>query len=158
MHTTRYKTHGFNFHVGSSSVDATGSAVEAECSISVTSLWQQGWGTQSGDSKGLSIIGPDGGSVINFDIVVRTTGDAVYVGHFVRGLEHAEGAEILGANPSIWTRKMTILAAHQMLGHKSEDSTWQTAKALGIIITYYERQYACVQSLHSIYGQAEERP
>jgi hypothetical protein len=28
MHTTRYKTHGFNFCVGSSSVGATGSAVE----------------------------------------------------------------------------------------------------------------------------------
>jgi hypothetical protein len=92
--TTRYKTHGFNFCAGSSSVGATGSAVEAECSmdirgqfvnrdgslgivatltdvgfstrhnfnlLSVTSLWQQGWSTQSGDSEGLSIIGPDGG-------------------------------------------------------------------------------------------------
>ena len=116
MHTTRYKTHGFNFCAGSSSVGATGSALEAECSmdirgqfvnrdglvgivatltdvgfntrhnfnlLSVTSLWQQGWSTQSGDSEGLSIIGPDGGSVINFDIVVHTPRGAVYVGHFV---------------------------------------------------------------------------
>jgi hypothetical protein len=110
MHTTRYKTHGFNFRAGSSSVGATGSAVEAECSmdicgqfvnrdsslgivatltdvgfstrhnfnlLSVTSLWQQGWSTQSGDSEGLSIIGPDGGSVINFDTVLRITRGAV---------------------------------------------------------------------------------
>jgi hypothetical protein len=82
MHTTRYKTHGFNFRAGSSSVGATGSAVQAEYSmdicgqfvncdgslgvvatltdvgfstrhnfnlLSVTSLWQQGWSTQSGD-------------------------------------------------------------------------------------------------------------
>jgi hypothetical protein len=88
MHTTRYKTHGFNFCAGSLSVGATGSAVEAECSmdirgvvslyvatltdvgfttrhnfnlLSVTSLWQQGWSTQSGNSEGLSIIRPDGG-------------------------------------------------------------------------------------------------
>jgi hypothetical protein len=53
--------------------------------LSVTSLWQQGWSTQSaGDSEGLSIIGPDGGSVINFDIVVRTTRGAIYIGCFVR--------------------------------------------------------------------------
>ena len=81
MHTTRYKMHWFNFRAGSLSVGATGSAVEAECSmdirgqfvnrdgllgivatlthvgfskrhnfnlLSVTSLWQQGWSTQSG--------------------------------------------------------------------------------------------------------------
>jgi hypothetical protein len=47
---------------------------------------------------------------------------------------HADGAEILGANPSTKPRKMSILAAHWMLGHKSEDSTRQTAKALGITI------------------------
>jgi hypothetical protein len=35
MHTTRYKTHGFNFRAGSSSVGATGSAVEAECSMDI---------------------------------------------------------------------------------------------------------------------------
>jgi hypothetical protein len=131
MHTTRYKTHGYNFCAGSSSVGATGSAVEAECSmdirgqfvnsdsslgimatltdvgfstwhnfnlLSVTSLWQQGWSTQSGDSEGLSIIGPDGESVINFDIVVRTTRGAVYVGCFVR-LARTDGTEILGATP-----------------------------------------------------------
>jgi hypothetical protein len=112
MHTTRYKAHGFNFHAGSSSVGATGSAVEAECAmdirgqfvnrdgllgivatltdvgyskrhnfnlLSVTSLWQQGWSTQSGDSEGLTILGPDGESVINFDIIVRTMQGAVYV-------------------------------------------------------------------------------
>jgi hypothetical protein len=92
--------------------------------LSVTSLWLQGWSTQSGDSDGLSILGPDVGSVINFDIVVRTTQGAVYVGRFVC-LECANGAEIeiLGANPSTKPRKMSILAAHRMLGHKSEDST-----------------------------------
>jgi hypothetical protein len=63
--------------------------------LSVTSLWQQGWSTQSGDSEGLSIIGPDGGSVINFDIVVRTTRGAVYVGRFVR-LARADGQHIRG--------------------------------------------------------------
>jgi hypothetical protein len=128
MHTTqyKYKTHRFNFCAGSSSVGATGSAVEAECSmdirgqfvnhdgllgivatltdvgfskrhnfnlLSVTSLWQQGWSTQSGDFEGLSILGPEGGSVINFDILVCTTrGGAVYVGRFVR-LEHVNGTE-----------------------------------------------------------------
>jgi hypothetical protein len=92
--------------------------------LSVTSLWLQGWSTQSGDSDGLSILGPDVGSVINFDIVVRTTQGAVYVGRFVCP-ECANGAEIeiLGANPSTKPRKMSILAAHRMLGHKSEDST-----------------------------------
>jgi hypothetical protein len=35
MHTTRYKTHGFNFRAESLSVGATGSAVEAECSMDV---------------------------------------------------------------------------------------------------------------------------
>ena len=35
MHTTRYKAHGFNFHAGSSSVGATGSAVEAECAMDI---------------------------------------------------------------------------------------------------------------------------
>ena len=35
MHTTRYKMHGFNFRAGSSSVGATGSAVEAECSMDI---------------------------------------------------------------------------------------------------------------------------
>jgi hypothetical protein len=59
--------------------------------LSVTSLWQQGWSTQSGDSEGLSIIGPDRGSVINFDIVVHTTQGAVYVGCFVH-LERADSA------------------------------------------------------------------
>jgi hypothetical protein len=101
--------------------------------LSVTSLWQQGWSTQSGDSEGLSIIGPDGGSVINFDIVVRTTRGAIYVGRFVR-LACDDGAEIIGANPSTKPRKMSILAAHRMLGHKSKDSTRRTAKALGITI------------------------
>ena len=96
--------------------------------LSVTSLWQQGWSTQSGDSEGLSIIGPDGGSVINFDIVVRTTRGAVYVCCFVR-LARTDGAEILGANPSTKPKKMSILAAHPMLGHKSKDSTRPTAKA-----------------------------
>jgi hypothetical protein len=65
---------------------------------------------------------------------VRTTQGAVYIGHFVH-LEHSDGAEILGANPSTKPRMMSILAAHQMLGHKSEDSTWRAVKALGIIIT-----------------------
>jgi hypothetical protein len=32
---TRYKMHGFNFRTGSSSVGATGSAVEAECSMDI---------------------------------------------------------------------------------------------------------------------------
>jgi hypothetical protein len=79
-------------------------------------------------------MGPDGGSVINFDIVVRTTRGAVYIGRFVR-LERADGAKISGANPTSKPRKLTILAAHQMLCHKSEDSTRRTAKALGITIT-----------------------
>jgi hypothetical protein len=35
MHTNRYKTHGFNFRAGSSSVGATESAVEAECSMDI---------------------------------------------------------------------------------------------------------------------------
>jgi hypothetical protein len=35
MYTTRYKMHGFNFCAGSSSVGATGSAVEAECSMDI---------------------------------------------------------------------------------------------------------------------------
>jgi hypothetical protein len=35
MHTTRYKMHRFNFRAGSSSVGATGSAVEAECSMDI---------------------------------------------------------------------------------------------------------------------------
>jgi hypothetical protein len=74
-----------------------------------------------------------GGSVINFDIVVRTTQSAVYVGCFVR-LARADGAEILGANPLTKPRKMSILAAHRMLGHKSKDSTPLTAKSLGITI------------------------
>ncbi len=65
---------------------------------------------------------------------MRTTQGAVYVGRFVH-LEHSDGAEILGANPSTKPRKMSILAAHQMLSHKSEDSTWRTVKALGITIT-----------------------
>jgi hypothetical protein len=36
--------------------------------------------------------------------------------------------------PTAQPRKMSILAAHRMLGHKSKDSTRQTAKALGITI------------------------
>jgi hypothetical protein len=102
--------------------------------LSVTSLWQQGWSTQCGISKGLIIIGPDGGSVINIDIVVGTTRGAVYVGRFVRLLARTDGVEISVANPSTKPRMMSILVAHRMLGHKSEDSTWQTAKALGITI------------------------
>jgi hypothetical protein len=35
MHTTRYKMHGFNFCVQSSSVGATWSAVDAECSMDI---------------------------------------------------------------------------------------------------------------------------
>jgi hypothetical protein len=151
-HTTRYKMHGFNFCVGSSSVGATWSAVDTECSmdirgqfvnrdnslgivatltdvgfnlLSVTSLWQQGWSTQSGDSEGLSIIGPDGGSVINFDIV--------YVGCFVR-LERA--------NPTTKPRKMSILAAHRMLV-----STRQ-AQGFRKIVRETSRVSAPTQNLH----------
>jgi hypothetical protein len=40
----------------------------------------------------------------------------------------------VGANPTTKPRKMSILAAHWMLGHKSGESTRQTAKALGITI------------------------
>jgi hypothetical protein len=61
---------------------------------------------------------------------VRSTQGAVYFGCFVH-LERTVGAEILGANPSTKPRKMSILAVHRMLGHKSEDSTRLTAKALG---------------------------
>jgi hypothetical protein len=65
---------------------------------------------------------------------VRTTRGTVYVGRFVR-LERTDGAKILGANPTTKPRKMSILAAHRMLGHKSEESTRQTiTKALGITI------------------------
>jgi hypothetical protein len=64
---------------------------------------------------------------------VCTTQGAVYVGHFTR-LERADYAKILGANPTTKPRKMSILAAHRMLGHKSEESTRRTAKALGITI------------------------
>jgi hypothetical protein len=75
----------------------------------------------------------DGVSTINFDIVVCTRRGAVYVGCFVH-LERVDGAEVSGANPSS-RLKMSILAAHQMLGHKSEEqSTRRTAKALGITI------------------------
>ena len=85
--------------------------------------------------QGLSGAPPtDGGSVINIDIVVRTTRGAVYVGRFVCLLARTNGVEISVANPSTKPRKMSILAGHRMLGHKSEDSTWQTAKALGITI------------------------
>jgi hypothetical protein len=108
------------------SVGATGSAVEAECSmdirgqfvnhdsslgmaatltdvgfsmwhnfnlLSVTSLWQQGRSMQSGDSEGLSIIGPAGGSVIIFDIVLRNARGAVYVVKFVGNDEYVQDDE-----------------------------------------------------------------
>jgi hypothetical protein len=64
--------------------------------------------------------------------IVVTRG-AVYVGRFVR-LVRADSAEISGANPTTKPRKMSILAAQQMLGHKSKDSTRLTAKSLGITI------------------------
>ena len=168
MHTTKFKAHGFNFRSGTSSVGATGAAVQAECSmdirgqfvdregslgliatlkdvgfstrhnfnlLSITCLWQLGWSTQSGDSDGIVLLGPDGVSVIKFDIGVRTTRGAVYVCRFVRLPRVADGTEILGANPSPRLKKMTILAAHRLLGHKSEESTRRTAKALGITIS-----------------------
>jgi hypothetical protein len=77
---------------------------------------------QSGDSKGLTILGLYGESTIRFDIVMHTTRGAVYVACFAC-LERTNGAEISGANPSPRLRKMPNLAAHCMLGHKSEDST-----------------------------------
>jgi hypothetical protein len=45
--------------------------------LSDTSLWQQGWSAESGDSEGLIIMGPDGESVIRFDIIVHTRQGAV---------------------------------------------------------------------------------
>lgn len=168
MHTTRFKTNGFNFRAGASSVGATGAAVQAECCLdirgqfvdrdgtlgliatlkdvgyntnhnfnllSITCLWELGWSTQSGDSDGIVLLGPDRTSTIKFDIAVRTTRGAVHICRFVRLSRVGDGSEISGANPSPRLKKMSILSAHQMLGHKSEDATRRTAKALGITIT-----------------------
>ena len=67
--------------------------------------------------------------MIDFNIVIPTERGAIFACRFVRGTE-------IGVVSTDYYTKMNITKAHGLLGHVNGDSTRQTAKHLGWIITH----------------------
>ena len=95
--------------------------------FSLSRMLVQGWRIKSGDSTGISIENGKG-SVISFDIVVKTSRGAIFAARFIRQSETNAASTEKGLS-------MNINKAHALLGHGDEESTRETARALGWVIT-----------------------
>ena len=95
--------------------------------ISLPRLLCNKWKIVKGDATGITVKHPSG-DVIDFDIVVRTGKGAIFACRFIRDVELA------GVSTGAGT-VMNIAKAHGLLGHGDEESTRQSAKELGWVIT-----------------------
>ena len=94
--------------------------------FSLTRMLVNGWTVTSGDANGITIR--KGENVINFDIVIPTSRGAIFACRFLRD------SDILAASTESGVC-MSVQKAHGLLGHGDENSTRQSAKELGWVIT-----------------------
>ena len=94
--------------------------------MSLTRMLVNGWRVTKGDETGIQIA--KGDHVIDFNIVIPTPKGAVFACRFIRNTD-------LAAVSTEGQVRMNINKAHALLGHGDENTTRQTAKALGWVIT-----------------------
>jgi hypothetical protein len=96
--------------------------------FSITKLQREGWSLH-GDEKCLRLT--KGSATITFDILIPTAKGMLYAMYHQHGTEVANAGTTAGNGPQD-TKKtlMSIAKAHDLLGHKSEDTTRRNAKAL----------------------------
>ena len=94
--------------------------------MSLTRMLINGWRVTKGDKTGIQIA--KGDHVIDFNIVIPTPKGAVFACRFIRDTD-------LAAVSTEGQVRMNINKAHALLGHGDDNSTRQTAKALGWVIT-----------------------
>jgi hypothetical protein len=95
--------------------------------MSLSGMLMKGWRITKGDSTGITIADRRG-NVIDFDIVIKTARGAVFAVRFIHNSE-------LNAASTEEGVKMTIDRAHALLGYGDEQSTRESARALGWVIT-----------------------
>ena len=104
--------------------------------FSCSRLTQEGW-TMHGDKECIKMT--KGNATICFDIVIPTAKGAIYAMYFKRAEEVAtvvtDASAVAVVPVPMRSNKMTIMQAHNRLGHANEDAIRKAAKAMGITIT-----------------------
>ena len=95
--------------------------------LSLTRLLSNGWSITKGDATRITIENGGGGK-IDFDIVIPTARGAIFAFRFI------PDAECAGISTEAGT-KMNIQKAHNLLGHGNEETTRESARQLGWVIT-----------------------
>jgi len=97
--------------------------------FSVTKRQKNGWKLH-GDHK--SIWLEKAGNVIRFDILIKTKEGTIFAMYLKRTSRSDQEVTGLGTDS---TMRLSVIKAHDLLGHTNEDMTRATAKALGWEIT-----------------------
>ena len=87
-----------------------------------------------GNADALILISPDGACKLQFDIKITTPNGVLYAIYMKR--THAEHANVVAnTNKPEKNTKMSVLQAHEKLGHINACATVQIADSLGWTLT-----------------------
>ena len=118
------------------SVKMTDVALVPDCAFNLFSLskrLKKGWSLQ-GNADALTLSSPDGARKLRFDIKITTPNGVLFAIYMKR--THAEHANIVtNMNRNEKKTKMSVLQAHEKLGHINERATVQIADSLGWTLT-----------------------
>jgi hypothetical protein len=120
--------------------------------FSITKLQREGW-TLHGDEKCLRLT--KGTATIKFDILIPTAKGMLYAMYHQRGSTEVANAGTTAGNDPQDTKKtsMSIAKAHDLLGHKSEDTT---RRSIGL--DHCTRHARSMSGLYRSKGQTKECP
>ena len=117
-------------------VKMTDVALVPDCAFNLFSLSKQlkkGWSLH-GNADALTLSSPDGACKLRFDIKITTPNGVLFAICMKRS--HAEHANVVtNGNKSEKMTKMSVLQAHEKLGHINARATVQIAESLGWILT-----------------------
>ena len=117
-------------------VKLTDVALVPDCAFSLFSLskrLKKGWNLH-GNADTLILISPDGACKLQFDIKITTPNGVLYAIYMKR--THVEHANVVAnTNKPEKNTKMSVLQAHEKLGHINARATVQIADSLGWTLT-----------------------
>ena len=117
-------------------IKITDVALVPDCTFNLFSLSKQlkeGWSLH-GNANALTLSSPDGTCKLRFDIKITTPNGVLFAIYMKR--THAELANVVtNTNKNEKKTKMSVLQAHEKLGHINARATVQIANSLGWILT-----------------------
>ena len=117
-------------------VKMTDVALVPDCAFNLFSLskrLKKGWSLH-GNAEALTLSSPDGACKLRFDIKITTPNGVLFAICMKR--THAEHANVVtNGNKNEKMTKMSVLQAHEKLGHINARATVQIAESLGWVLT-----------------------